>query len=383
MPEGWKVVALGDITVDQRIGTTRRGMNGGASLPLLKMGNVLWGGLDLANIEPIDEAYALADGAILEAGDILFNTRNTPELVGKTAFWPAPFDAAFDNNLMRIRLNSTVDSRLVAAWMGSAVGQSAIGQFVCASTSVGAVYWRDLSNLEVPLPPLTEQRLIAEVLDTWDDAINTAAAIAAKYSIIYRETVLASVRGAKSCHLEDVADIQPCDSSLGIKDVMRSGSPMFTAGGVAGLYEPARHTGAAVILSAIGAQCGKCFFADGRWTAGANTVVIAARQPWARFLYHYLEIVRPWLIQGSGQPYISPANARRTPVPDIDDADVTRVAATLDALSSASEQASGRLYALRRQKRGLMQKLLSGEWRLPLVGRAFAPSAADQLEDSE
>lgn len=322
---------------------------------------------------------------MLKAGDILFNTRNTPELVGKTAFWSAPFDAAFDNNLMRIRLTSTADSRVVAAWMGSAIGQSAIGQFVCASTSVGAVYWRDLANLEVPLPPLTEQRRIAELLDTWDIAINAAATIATKYRVLYRATVLASVQGAGSCHLEDVANIQPCDGSLGVKDIMRSGSPLFTAGGIAGPYEPARHEGAAVILSAIGAQCGKCFFADGRWTAGANTVVIAPKQPWARYLYHYLENVRPWLIQGSGQPYISPANARRTPVPNFSDAEVARLAAALDVLSLTSEQASGRLSAIRRQKRGLMQKLLTGEWRVPATGDAFTPGglAADRLEAAE
>lgn len=322
---------------------------------------------------------------MLEAGDILFNTRNTPELVGKTAYWPAPFEAAFDNNLMRLRLSSTADSRVVAAWMGSAIGQSAIGQFVCASTSVGAVYWRDLANLKIPLPPLTEQRRIAEVLYTWDVAINAAAAIAAKYLVIYRATVLASVQSGENCHLEDVASIQPCDGSLGVKDIMRSGSPLFTAGGVAGLYAPARHEGAAVILSAIGAQCGKCFFADGRWTAGANTVVIAPKQPWARYLYHYLETVRPWLIQGSGQPYISPANARRTPVPNFSNAEVARMGAALDILLSISEQASDRLSTIRRQKRGLMQKLLTGEWRVPATGDAFVPGGhvADRLEAAE
>ena len=41
--------------------------------------------------------------------------------------------------------------------------------------------------------------------------------------------------------------------------------------------------------------------------------------------------------------------------------------------------------ALRRQKRGLMQKLLTGEWRVPATDDALAPGgpAADRLEAAE
>lgn len=54
----------------------------------------------------------------------------------------------------------------------------------------------------------------------------------------------------------------------------------------------------------------------------------------------------------------------------------------------ADDEIEGRQVAadlLRRQKRGLMQKLLTGQWRVPATGDAFAPGgpAADRLEAAE
>ncbi|WP_216634388.1 restriction endonuclease subunit S [Croceicoccus pelagius] len=147
------------------------------------MGNILWGGVDLRDVEHVGEAIIATEDCRVTHGDILFNTRNTPLLVGKTAFWHAPFEAAIDNNIMRIRLRAETDSAFVARWMGSNFGRKAIGRFVCASTSVGAVYWRDLRKLKLPLPPLSEQRRITEILSTWDRAIERVEALIANARI--------------------------------------------------------------------------------------------------------------------------------------------------------------------------------------------------------
>jgi type I restriction enzyme S subunit len=44
----------------------------------------------------------------------------------------------------------------------------------------------------------------------------------------------------------------------------------------------------------------------------------------------------------------------------------TRIANVLDAASAEIDLLRQRLVALRTQKRGLMQKLFTGQWRLPL-----------------
>jgi len=264
---------------------------------------------------------------------------------------------------------------------------SALVQFAAGRISnLGyARHFKELKEAEVPyLPDPSDQQRIAAVLDAWNESIALARDVAYRYLIRYKAIVRRLAHREELDYLEDVASIESCDSRLGIKDVMSSGSPLFTAGGIAGLYEPAQRKGSAVILSAIGAQCGKCFYADDRWTAGANTIVIASESQQARFLYHYLETLRPWLIQGSGQPYISPANARRTPVPRLTALEVESMVSLFDEALASVQRANSRLDAFSRQKHGLMQKLLTGEWRVPATGAAFhGDPAADRLEAAE
>src|SRR5690606_1789057 len=100
IPESWTPATIGDIVRHQTIGTGLRGSGDGATLPLLKMGNLLWGGVDLREIERIGVDVIANEDCRIRYGDVLFNTRNTPELVGKTTFWHGPFEAAIDNNIL-------------------------------------------------------------------------------------------------------------------------------------------------------------------------------------------------------------------------------------------------------------------------------------------
>ena len=56
-----------------------------------------------------------------------------------------------------------------------------------------------------------------------------------------------------------------------------------------------------------------------------------------------------------------------------------------ETTAQATREARALAETLRRQKRGLMQKLLTGEWRVPAIGNAFVPGgpAADRLEVAE
>ena len=51
-------------------------------------------------------------------------------------------------------------------------------------------------------------------------------------------------------------------------DFVRDGYPAFGAGGLNGYLARFEFDGEAVILSSIGARCGKCFYTTGKWTSG-------------------------------------------------------------------------------------------------------------------
>src|ERR1051325_5213765 len=76
--------------------------------------------------------------------------------------------------------------------------------------------------------------------------------------------------------LTEIAKTEWGNTSITKAAYVESGFPAFSATGPDGLLPTAEWEGPAVVLSAIGARCGKCFYADGRWTAIKNTIVIQA-----------------------------------------------------------------------------------------------------------
>ena len=68
------------------------------------------------------------------------------------------------------------------------------------------------------------------------------------------------------------------------------------------------HEGKAIILSAVGARCGKAFKADGKWSAIANTHIIIPNEDVLNFEYaYYILNNENWWIRGgnTAQPFVS------------------------------------------------------------------------------
>lgn len=95
-------------------------------------------------------------------------------------------------------------------------------------------------------------------------------------------------------------------------DFVDDGFPAYGAGGMNGLLHVAEFDRDAVVLSAIGARCGKCFLAEGEWTSLANTQLIFPDPNKAdvRFLWYQLNDEARWPRSGVAQPFIKPANVK-------------------------------------------------------------------------
>lgn len=131
-------------------------------------------------------------------------------------------------------------------------------------------------------------------------------------------------------------------------DFVDSGYPAYGAGGLNGYLPTAEFGQEAVILSAIGARCGKCFYVKGEWTSLANTQLIFpdSMKADAKFLWYQLNDEKRWPRNGAGQPFIKPSDVKRHLVhlPPLDEQ--RRIAAILDQADS-----------LRRKRRELISKL--------------------------
>lgn len=134
--------------------------------------------------------------------------------------------------------------------------------------------------------------------------------------------------------LADLATIHS-GGRLGLtgSDFVDRGVPAYGAAGINGYVDRAEYEKtAAVILSSIGARCGKCFLATGSWTSLANTQVIVpdVRRVDPRFLWYQLNDERRWHRSGSAQPFIKPSDvkAHKVFLPSVEDQ--RRIAAILD-----------------------------------------------------
>jgi type I restriction enzyme, S subunit len=113
--------------------------------------------------------------------------------------------------------------------------------------------------------------------------------------------------------LEEICKVDWGNTKLTKLIYKDSGNPVFSASGQDGYADFYEHEGEAVILSAIGAQAGKVFFASGKWTAIKNTIIIKPidKEVNARFVFYFLSREKIWKRSGSGQPFISLEAARK------------------------------------------------------------------------
>jgi type I restriction enzyme S subunit len=137
-----------------------------------------------------------------------------------------------------------------------------------------------------------------------------------------------------TCRLDDVCKIiQGGRQKFSGKDFVDVGYPAFGAGGHNGDLPTYEFDRPAIILSAIGARCGKCFFPTGKWSSLANTSLFFPddTKADARFLWYQLNDEHSWHRSGTAQPYIKPSDIKGRIIflPPL--AEQKRIAAILDA----------------------------------------------------
>lgn len=174
IPEGWSVKRLGECVEGTQLGGNYENSESNKGLPLIKMGNLSRGKIVLDKIEYIPENTIHNEKDILHYGDLLFNTRNTLELVGKVSIWKNELPTAlFNSNILRFTFNPNIikNSFFMNYYFNSEKGLKLLRARAIGTTSVAAIYWRDCINMKILLPPLAEQEKIAGILGTWDEAI--------------------------------------------------------------------------------------------------------------------------------------------------------------------------------------------------------------------
>ena len=165
IPEEWELESMNKIVTSTQLGTNTLGKEN-EKIPMLKMGNLTIGGFDFNKLEYIsEEELEMNKEYILSNGDFLFNTRNTLELVGKSAVWNSQIDKAiFNSNIMRIKYCSKINDFYMGYYFSSDIGWKQLKSISTGTTSVAAIYTKDLMKIKVIIPSIGEQEKIVSIL---------------------------------------------------------------------------------------------------------------------------------------------------------------------------------------------------------------------------
>ena len=230
---------------------------------------------------------------------------------------------------------------------------------------------------KIAVPPLAEQRKIAEVLGVWDKAIEKQARLIEKLALrkraLMQRLLSAKLRLPgfsepwKKVKLGDVAELyQP--QTIQSEDLSQTGYPVYGANGLIGYYNNYNHEYPQVVITCRGSSCGTVNFTPGKCWITGNAMVLNVdnnRDVNKSFFYYLISnssFVN--LISGSGQPQIvrQPLLKFELRIPPLKEQ--TAIAEVLTASDREIELAKEKLERLRRQKRGLMQQLLTGKKRI-------------------
>lgn len=183
IPDDWDAKPLGSVLSKGRLGGNYANQDAEAELPLMKMGNLARGNFDLSKVQFIKPGVLPEPAHRLVYGDVLFNTRNTLDLVGKVAIWRNEIPVAYYNsNLMRLEFDQeqVCSNEYVNYSLNTESAISRLRRLATGTTSVAAIYTRDLLKMHLIVPPLPEQRAIAMALSDVDALLATLDQMIAK-----------------------------------------------------------------------------------------------------------------------------------------------------------------------------------------------------------
>jgi type I restriction enzyme S subunit len=164
IPEGWEIYFTSEVIQKTQLGGNYTNSEKETDYLLIRMGN-----LDRRAIKLDKLKYVISlpnHNDLLKFGDVLFNTRNTLELVGKVAIWRNELPQAyFNSNLMRLTFNEQLvaSTFYVNATMNTKTIYISTRGIATGTTSVAAICTRDLLSLKIYLPPKEEQTVIASI----------------------------------------------------------------------------------------------------------------------------------------------------------------------------------------------------------------------------
>jgi len=313
LPDGWRWVRLGEVINQSQTGFAcgERDSNGIVQLRMNNVdtrGNFVWN--EFLRV-PADQDKI--SKYRLSKGDILFNNTNSTELVGKSALFQGHTETVvYSNHFTRLRVNQDqLEPSYLASWLVLQWTDKVFENLCNRWIGQSAVKNGKLLSLQIPLPPLPEQKRIAEILNEQTEAIEkarkaTEAQLEAAKSLpaVYLGAVFNSpeVRQWPKKKFEEVAILQR-GYDLPSQNQILGKFPIMTSSGISGYHNECKGTPPGVITGRSG-SIGKVYFVEeDYWPHNTALYVKDFKDNEPKYIFYLLQ----WLdlktiCSGSGVP---------------------------------------------------------------------------------
>jgi type I restriction enzyme S subunit len=169
LPEGWCWTTVDQLAWSSGYGTSQKCSGTDTGLAVLRIPNIIGGKVDLKDLKYAPPRYSDDDDELVAIGDLLVvRTNGSRTLIGRGAVvHDTPVrPLAFASYLIRLRL---IPAPVLLKWISILWESFHVRRWVeaRAATSAGQfnISLKVLSTIMVPLPPITEQEVIAENIE--------------------------------------------------------------------------------------------------------------------------------------------------------------------------------------------------------------------------
>jgi type I restriction enzyme S subunit len=178
--------------------------------------------------------------------------------------------------------------------------------------------------------------------------------------------------------LQDICDLKWGDTSITKASYVSDGYPAFSASGCDGLLPHFDYEGPGIVVSAIGARCGKTWLADGRWSCIKNTIVIRPKSDEVDVRFIFFATLDPslWPRRGAAQPFIALTDAKNIVIDLPPLATQRQIAALLSAYDELIQNDLRRIRSLEEMASALYREWFV-DFRIP--GYEAVPRSATLL----
>lgn len=398
IPSGWEKKPLEHVAFIQTgIAKGAKKLKNPVELPYMRVANVQDGFLDLSIIKTIEIDKNQIERYLLQVGDVLLTEGGDFDKLGRGTVWKGEIDRCIhQNHVFVVRPKpGVILSEYLSLLTGSQYGKSYFLKCSKQSTNLASINSTQLKEFPVLLPPIPEQTAIADLLSTWDQAIEkTERLIAAKekqFRWLVNQLIIEPAR--TKGHWKH---LRICDISNRVQRRSYGGAyPILTISSTVGFvlqeekysrYMAGESVKNYVLLrqgefaynkgNSLRYQFGCIFELKNYEEALVPHVYVCFRLHDgidASYLGHVFEVdyLKRQLgvlvktgVRNNGLLNIRPEEFMNVtvPIPPLDQQQ--QIAETLNTARQEIDLLKKQYEAYRKQKRGLMQKLLTGTWRV-------------------